>query len=176
MKKRIANIIICILFIIPMMTIITSGRTLSPEVSAKMDKYFASESTLLEPHAKNNGHPYKICYVDIDPYPPSGEMLYYLIKQLYDTGWIVFPEGKSITDLPFDPSDLDAGKFIDFVVSLDTQEYAMEEFYRRPVRQDIDLLKDFGKIDRIEFDIERSAREETDVFRLWDQLTGREGG
>ena len=48
MKKKIANIIICILFVIPVMTIIMSGRTLSPEVSAKMDKYFASESTLLE--------------------------------------------------------------------------------------------------------------------------------
>ncbi len=123
MKKKIANIIICILFVIPVMTIIMSGRTLSPEVSAKMDKYFASESTLLEPHAKNNGHPYKICYVDIDPYPPSGEMLYYLIKQLYDTGWIVFPEGKNITDLPFDPSDLDAGKFIDYLADIGTGDY-----------------------------------------------------
>jgi iron(III) transport system substrate-binding protein len=74
------------------------------------------------------------------------------------------------------PHSYNAGKFIDFVVSLDTQNYAMEEFYRRPVRQDIDLLKDFGKIEMIEFDIEKSALEEPEVLRIWDELTGREGG
>ena len=123
MKKRIANIIICILFVIPIMSFVMSGRSLSPEVSAKMDKYFTSESTNLEPHAKTNGHPYKICYIDIDPYPPSGEMLYYLIKKLYDTGWIVFPDGKSMEDLPFDPTNLDAGKFIDYLADMGTGDY-----------------------------------------------------
>lgn len=74
------------------------------------------------------------------------------------------------------PHSYNAGLFIDFVVSADTQNYAMEKFYRRPVRGDIQLQKSYGRIKQIEFDIERSAREEPEVFSLWDQLTGREGG
>jgi iron(III) transport system substrate-binding protein len=74
------------------------------------------------------------------------------------------------------PHSYNAGQFIDFVVSLDTQNYAMDEFFRRPIRQDISLSAGYGRIKQIDFDIERSALEEPEILKLWSELTGKEGG
>ena len=74
------------------------------------------------------------------------------------------------------PHSYNAGQFIDFVVSLDTQNYAMDEFFRRPIRQDISLSVGYGRIKQIDFDIERSALEEPEILKLWSELTGKEGG
>ena len=73
------------------------------------------------------------------------------------------------------PHSYNAGLFIDFVVGIDTQKYAMDEFYRRPVRTDIDPAESFGTIKRAEFDIVRSAADEETVFELWNSLN-KEGG
>ncbi len=72
------------------------------------------------------------------------------------------------------PHTYNAGKFIDFVVGYDTQKYAMNTFYRRSVRTDLNKSGSSG-LDQISFDIRKSAWEETEVFALWNALTGQEG-
>ena len=72
------------------------------------------------------------------------------------------------------PHSYNAGLFIDFVTGYDTQAYAMDEFLRRPVRTDIILPEGYSAIDQIEFDIEKSAAEEEEIFNLWDEIFGKE--
>ncbi len=72
------------------------------------------------------------------------------------------------------PHTYNAGKFIDFIVSHDTQEYAVENFYRRSVRTDLGYSYS-GSLDQIDFDVRKSAKEEMDVFSLWDQLSEKGG-
>ena len=72
------------------------------------------------------------------------------------------------------PHSYNAGLFIDFVTDYDTQAYAMYEFYRRPVRTDIILPEGTEAIDQIDFDIEKSAAEEEEIFNLWDEIIGKE--
>lgn len=73
------------------------------------------------------------------------------------------------------PHSYNAGLFIDFVVSYDTQKYATENFYRRSVRKDLSGAEDSGT-KQIIFDIKKSAKEEMEVFSLWNAITGQEGG
>ncbi len=72
------------------------------------------------------------------------------------------------------PHSYNAGKFIDFVVSLDTQKYAMNNFYRRTVRTDLHDST-YRDVNTIEFDLDKSAREEAEVFALWNAQSGQEG-
>lgn len=72
------------------------------------------------------------------------------------------------------PHSYNAGKFIDFIVSHDTQEYAVENFYRRSVRTDLEYSFS-SSLDQIDFDVKKSAKEEMDVFLLWDQLSEKGG-
>lgn len=71
------------------------------------------------------------------------------------------------------PHSYNAGKFIDFIVSRDTQKFAMEEFHRRPVRTDVKLLSEYGRIDLMDFDIKKSASEEKEAIRIWREITKR---
>ncbi len=68
------------------------------------------------------------------------------------------------------PHSYNAGRFIDFIVSGVTQQYAMEEIKRRTVRTDIDLPLEFPMIKTIDFDLKESAKNESRVFELWDEL------
>ena len=72
------------------------------------------------------------------------------------------------------PHSYNAGKFIDFVVGYDTQKYARENFYRRSVRKDLEQGSS-GSLNFIEFDVQKSAREEQEVFSLWNAISGQEG-
>ncbi len=69
------------------------------------------------------------------------------------------------------PHSYNAGKFIDFIVSQDTQKFAMEEFQRRPVRTDVELMKEYGRIDLMDFDIKKSASEEKEAMGIWREVT-----
>ncbi len=73
------------------------------------------------------------------------------------------------------PHSYNAGLFIDFVVGSDTQSYAIDNFYRRSVRTDIELPGDYPPIDQIEFDIKKSAESEAEVLSIWDKLAAVEG-
>lgn len=71
-----------------------------------------------EPIKKEDGSPFQIAYVDIDPYPPSGEMLYYFVDQLIEKGWVNTGE-----ELPFSPLDTDAKEMIHYLSEHDTAGY-----------------------------------------------------
>lgn len=93
----------------------------------------------------------------------------YNISLIYpNDGTSAVPDG--IAMLKNAPHSYNAGKFIDFVVGYDTQKYAMENFYRRPVRTDVDLSPTYGSTKLIDFDVKKSAREEEDIFNLWEKL------
>ena len=95
------------------------------------------------------------------------------ISMLYpEDGTSAVPDG--IAMVKNAPHSYNAGKFIDFVVSYDTQRYATENFYRRSVRRDVGSKR--GNTETfIKFDVEKSAREEEEVFSLWNALAGQEG-
>ena len=69
------------------------------------------------------------------------------------------------------PHSYNAGKFIDFVVGYDTQKMAMNNFHRRSVRTDLTDTT-YSEFDRIDFDLEKSASSESEVFAIWNSLIG----
>lgn len=86
---------------------------------AKADAILEQRSQLTyPPTAKADGTPFQIAYVDIDPYPPSGEMLYYFIHELIKKGWIELGEA-----LPFSPLDTDAKEMLHYLSVNDTAGY-----------------------------------------------------
>ena len=95
------------------------------------------------------------------------------ISMLYpEDGTSAVPDGCAMVKNA--PHSYNAGKFIDFVVSYDTQRYATENFYRRSARRDVGSNR--GNTETfIKFDVEKSAREEEEVFSLWNALAGQEG-
>ena len=104
-------------------------------------------------------------------------------KKAIDQGYditIVYPEDgtSAVPDgcavVKNAPHSYNAGKFIDFVVDYDTQKYAVDNFYRRSVRTDLNKSSE-STLDQINFNISKSAQEETEVFALWNALTGQEG-
>ena len=99
----------------------------------------------------------------------------YNISMIYpEDGTSAVPDGCAI--LKNAPHSYNAGLFLDFVVGYDTQKYAMENFYRRPVRTDIPLNNEYGYVRIISFDIKKSAQEEAEVIGLWDALSSDKEG
>lgn len=97
----------------------------------------------------------------------------YDISMLYpEDGTSAVPDGCAIVKNA--PHSYNAGKFIDFVVGYDTQKYATSSFFRRSVRRDL-IDEDDKKIKIMNFDIEKSASEEAEVFSLWNALAEKEG-
>ena len=99
--------------------------------------------------------------------------MYEDISMLYpEDGTSAVPDGCAMVRNA--PHSYNAGKFIDFVVSYETQRYATENFYRRSARRDVGSNR--GNTETfIKFDVEKSAREEEEVFSLWNALAGQEG-
>ncbi len=50
----------------------------------------------------------------------------------------------------------------------------MNNFYRRTVRTDLHDST-YRDVNTIEFDLDKSAREEAEVFALWNAQSGQEG-
>ena len=88
-------------------------------------------------------------------------------------GTVAVPDGCAIVKNA--PHSYNAGRFIDFLTGYDTQKYATEYFFRRPVRMDVAQPEGYEEIRKIDFDIERSAQDEKYIFALWDEVIGREG-
>ena len=98
----------------------------------------------------------------------------YDITMVYpEDGTVAVPDGVGMVKNA--PHSYNAGKFIDFVTGYETQKYAMDRFYRRPVRTDIVLSEGYEDISQVDFDIEKSAKEEESIFSLWDRIIGKEG-
>ncbi len=118
MKRFFYVFCICLLvFPVCVMVFSRDGKIPQKDLE-RAGEYFRSAAALEKPKAKEGGGKYVIAYVDIDPYPASGEMLYYLIEELRRTGWISY-EG----DLPFSPENTDAGKLIDYLADRDLGDY-----------------------------------------------------
>jgi ABC-type uncharacterized transport system substrate-binding protein len=69
------------------------------------------------PQTRADGKPFTIAYIDSDPYPITGAILYYIIVGLKDEGWITFDY------LPFDPGDTDPGLLVDWLAGQDLGPY-----------------------------------------------------
>ncbi len=95
----------------------------------------------------------------------------YDISMVYpEDGTVALPDG--IAMVKNAPHSYNAGLFIDFVTGLDTQLYAVDKFYRRTVRTDIIPPFNYVTPALMDFDMERSAKEEQEIFDIWDKLTG----
>lgn len=91
----------------------------------------------------------------------------YDINMIYPIdGTTSIPDG--IAMLKNAPHSYNAGLFIDFVTGYDTQEYAMNTFFRRPIRTDIDSDSDLGYAKLVTLDINRSAATKDEFFTLWN--------
>lgn len=96
-----------------------SEKRLSSEDYARADAFMKqSENRSYGPVKKEGGGKFKIGYIDIDPYPPSGEMFYYLVEGLRDAGWIELSG-----ELPFDPADTDAKELVRYLSERDLGEF-----------------------------------------------------
>lgn len=95
----------------------SSGLTSDDYIKA--DAILKQRSQLTySPTAKEDGTPFQIAYIDIDPYAPSGEMLYFFILELIEKGWIEIEES-----LPFSPLDTDAKELLHYLSVNDTAGY-----------------------------------------------------
>ncbi|MGN0687849.1 MAG: hypothetical protein ACI4KA_07080, partial [Oscillospiraceae bacterium] len=107
-----------------------------------------------QPIKKEDGSKFKLAYVDIDPYPETFKMLYYVIESLKADGWISYDE------LPFDPetgedslalmnwlSDNAESEYIEFDKSAFyyTTVSTEEEIYAS-LREHIEVAKDIDAI------------------------------
>lgn len=70
------------------------------------------------PIKREDGRKFKMACVDIDPYPETFRMMYYVIENLKADGWIGYDM------LPFDPdSDSDTKKMLDWLADNAVSEY-----------------------------------------------------
>ena len=127
--------------------ILSSSRQLIPNVS---DGTFLVSITLEETALKGINAGYDISMV----YPSDGT--------------VALPDGCAMVKNA--PHSYNAGLFIDFVTGYDTQNYAIEKFSRRTIRTDIILPEGYEHPVLMDFDLERSAKEEQGVFNLWDSI------
>ena len=115
---KITSVVLIIIMIFPIYVLLFSSNAIFPNVDERAKAFFEQKTETIEPQTKPDGSPYTIGYVDIDPYPASGEMLYYFIERLNETGWITLTE-----ELPFDPEDTDAKEMIHYLAERDIGDY-----------------------------------------------------
>lgn len=97
----------------------------------------------------------------------------YNIDMIYpEDGTSAVPDGCGI--LLNAPHMENAESFVEFIGSYETQQYAMDEFYRRPVLEDVELNENFGELKIIDFDVAKAAEDEPLALGRWHQLTGQE--
>lgn len=154
MAKKIFTVILCFLFLFPVSVLFLAGEGDKRQTELrKAEKYFNSIPASKGPHAKDDGSRFTIAYVDIDPYPASGEMLYYFIEELRRAGWIDYRG-----NLPFSPENTDAKELIHYLAGkdlgqyirfLDSANYYIAEDGREKCRQSLQAQIDEGEIDCI---------------------------
>lgn len=69
------------------------------------------------PIKKPDGGKFRIAYVDIDPYPVTGGMLYYVVESLKQDGWIRYDS------LPVSADNVDAKELVDWLSKRDLGPY-----------------------------------------------------
>lgn len=117
--KRILTAAILLALLLPAGLFLLEGEKQAGADAQEMaENFFQEKDHANVPAAKADGTPFQIAYVDIDPYPASGEMLYYLVEELIETGWITCSR-----PLPFDPGNTDARELIHYLAGQDTGKY-----------------------------------------------------
>lgn len=90
LQKIITFLCVCLL-VFPVSVFVMSARTGSDEDSyAQAESYLARKEDTQGPCAKADGSKFTIGYLDIDPYPATGEMIYRFVEQLRKDGWITY--------------------------------------------------------------------------------------
>ncbi len=119
MRKGFVTFIVALLMIIPLGVMALSFYSMANYDGVVRAKEFYNSKVMLDkPCSKADGSKYRIAYVDIDPYPASGEMLYYFVEELKNTGWITLDE-----KLPFDSANTDAKELINYLADKDLGDY-----------------------------------------------------
>lgn len=119
MLKKITIFILIGLLIFPVYVYFTSARAdIDGSDIEKAKTYFMKSEDSNKPCKKKDGSKFTIGYLDIDPYPATGEMIYDFVVELKEEGWITY-EG----ELPFDSANIDAKEFIQYLSEQDLGEY-----------------------------------------------------
>ncbi len=158
MAKKITVFFIILLMLVPISAIVFSAKGSAAPVNQSNARSFFEDRVLsTKPCTNPDGTPFTIAYVDIDPYPASGEMLYYLIDEMEREGWIHLD-----AQLPFDSADTDAkelirylsqqdlGDFIRFTddanyyIAVDDRDACIESLREHVQKKDIDLILCMG--------------------------------
>lgn len=152
-KKILTGILVCIMLFPLSVLFFPEEGAVQQHDREKAEAYFNRLPVSKTPHTKGDGTKYRIAYVDIDPYPASGEMLYYFIEQLRENGWISYAG-----ELPFQPENTDAqklirylseknlGKYIQFLdeanyyIAVDDREACMKSLQNQIDRKEVDLI------------------------------------
>ncbi|KUO71035.1 MAG: hypothetical protein APF81_15300 [Desulfosporosinus sp. BRH_c37] len=108
------------------------------------------------PVKKPDGEKFRIAYVDIDPYPVTGSMLYYVLESLKQDGWVKY-DSLPVTSDNVDAkvlvdwlSQRDLGPYIEFVSSAnyylayDGEEATGKSLKEHTAKKDIDLVFTMG--------------------------------
>ena len=75
------------------------------------------------------------------------------------------------------PHRENAEKFLDFTVSLDVQQLLARQFYRRPVREDVETgktLVPLSELKLVDYDVEWASRERESLLMSWAFYLGGE--
>ena len=108
------------------------------------------------PTVKSDGTKFRIAYVDIDPYPVTGEALYYVIESLKEDGWIEYDtlpfeiENVNAKELILWLADRDLGPYIEFVkeatyyTKYDSEETIKKSLTKQCEEGKIDLILAMG--------------------------------
>ncbi len=123
MGRKVISVILLCLLLFPVGVYLTSKGAMEvtgqqAEAEKYAQQYFKQNENLTGPCTKEDGSKFTIGYMDIDPYPASGEMIYYFVDELRKAGWIEY-DG----EFPFDPQNVDAKAFIDFLSKQDLGPY-----------------------------------------------------
>ncbi len=154
MMKKFVVMFLCLLMLFPAGVYVSSARkSVDEEGVREAEAFFKTQENANAPKARADGGRHRITYIDIDPYPASGEMLYYFIRQMADMGWIDL-DG----ELPFDPQNTDARELIGYLADRDLGsyvEFSREACYYLAVdgeeacRESLQGLLEAGEVDLI---------------------------
>lgn len=119
MLRKLISVCFACLLVFPAVVFALS-RSGSIELGAweQAHNYFVKKEADDGPCTKADGSRFTIGYVDIDPYPVTGEGLYRFIEQLTADGWI-----EHTGELPFDPENTDAKQLINYLAHRDLGDY-----------------------------------------------------
>ena len=95
-----------------------SGENGPVESVSSNENGAGSVSRAYQPVKREDGRKFKMAFVDIDPYPETFKMMYYVIESLKADGWI------SYDSMPFDPqTDSDTLAMMNWLADNAESEY-----------------------------------------------------